>query len=119
MTKPFGVVKIEQGAGSGRNKLQNNKCQPFQQTLAITFTFRHMTKMKCLHTGEMRFPTVRLVGFLLIGLIDTGNTIYYRYILEVDTNIGYAAHFAGAVAGFLLGIVNNYNICSQAFKAKT
>ena len=70
-------------------------------------------------TGEMRFPTVRLVSFLLIGLIDTGNAIYYRYILEVDTKIGYAAHFAGAVAGFLLGIVNNYNICSQAFKAKT
>ena len=57
--------------------------------------------------GEMRFPTVRLVGFLLIGLIDTGDAIYYRYIIEVDTKIGYAAHFAGAVAGFLLGIVND------------
>ena len=53
---------------------------------------------------EMEFPALRLIAFILLAGIDTGVAVYYRYI-EVDTQVGYAAHAAGAIVGFLLGIV--------------
>ncbi len=54
--------------------------------------------------SEMEFPALRLIAFLLLAGIDTGVAVYYRYI-EVDTQVGYAAHAAGAIVGLLLGIV--------------
>ena len=33
-----------------------------------------------------------------------GTAIYYRYIENVETKVGYAAHFAGAIAGLLVGV---------------
>ena len=54
--------------------------------------------------SEMEFPALRLIAFILLAGIDTGVAVYYRYI-EVDTQVGYAAHAAGAIVGFLLGIV--------------
>ena len=54
--------------------------------------------------SEMEFPALRLTAFLLLAGIDTGIAVYYRYT-EVDTQVGYAAHAAGAAVGLLLGIV--------------
>lgn len=54
--------------------------------------------------GEMEFPALRLTAFLLLAGIDTGIAVYYRYV-EVDTQVGYVAHAAGALVGLLLGIV--------------
>lgn len=41
-----------------------------------------------------------------------GKSIYDRYVLDINANIGYAAHFAGAVAGLLVGInlLRNLNV---------
>ena len=55
--------------------------------------------------SEMEFPALRLIAFILLAGIDTGVAVYYRYIAEVETQVGYAAHAAGAIVGFLLGIV--------------
>ena len=54
--------------------------------------------------SEMEFPFLRLLAFLILTGVDTSVAIYYRY-LNVDTKVSYVAHIAGAVAGFLLGIV--------------
>jgi len=54
--------------------------------------------------AEMEFPALRLAAFLMLAIADTGVAIYYRY-QGVDTEVSYAAHIAGAVAGLLLGLV--------------
>ena len=54
--------------------------------------------------GEMEFPWLRLLLFLILAGVDTGVAIYYRY-LGVDTKVSYVAHIAGALVGLLLGIV--------------
>ena len=54
--------------------------------------------------SEMEFAALRLIAFLLLASVDTGVAIYYRYI-EVNTQVGYVAHIAGAIVGLLLGIV--------------
>nr|XP_023026315.1 rhomboid-related protein 2-like [Leptinotarsa decemlineata] len=54
--------------------------------------------------SEMTFPLVQLMFFLLITSIDVGTAIYNRYWLNLDENIGYMAHIAGALAGLLVGI---------------
>ena len=54
--------------------------------------------------SEMEFPALRLIAFILLAGIDTGVAVYYRYT-DIDTQVGYAAHCAGALVGFLLGIV--------------
>lgn len=52
----------------------------------------------------MEFAIWRLLFiFVLVG-VDVGTAIYYRYIEGVDTKVGYAAHFAGAIAGLLVGV---------------
>ena len=55
--------------------------------------------------GEMEFPALRLLAFLLLAGVDTGVAIYYRFVAGVDTRVSYVAHLAGAVIGLLLGIV--------------
>jgi len=55
--------------------------------------------------GEMEFPALRLLAFLLLAGVDTGVAIYYRYVAGVDTRVSYVAHLAGALVGLLLGIV--------------
>ena len=54
--------------------------------------------------SEMEVAALRLIAFLLLASVDTGVAIYYRYI-ELDTQVGYVAHIAGATVGLLLGIV--------------
>jgi rhomboid-related protein 1/2/3 len=53
---------------------------------------------------EMSFPVVQLFLFVVVTASDVGTAIYNRYVLNLDENIGYAAHFAGGVAGLLVGI---------------
>ncbi|KAL1502527.1 hypothetical protein ABEB36_007659 [Hypothenemus hampei] len=53
---------------------------------------------------EMSFPFIQLIIFFLVAGSDIGTAIYYRYILDKVQSIGYVAHFAGAVAGLLVGI---------------
>lgn len=60
----------------------------------------------------MSFPLVQLLIFLLVAGSDIGQAIYNRYVLDMDQHIGYAAHFAGALAGLLVGInvLRNLNV---------
>lgn len=53
----------------------------------------------------MSIPIVQLLIFLVITVVDTGTAIYNRYFLDLNEHIGYAAHFAGAIAGLLVGIL--------------
>lgn len=52
----------------------------------------------------MSFPAVQLFVFLIVAGSDISTAIYNRYVLNIDEHIGYAAHFAGALAGLLVGI---------------
>ena len=51
----------------------------------------------------MEFAIFRLLFIVILIAVDVGVAIYYRHIGE-DTKVGYAAHFAGAVAGLLVGV---------------
>lgn len=54
--------------------------------------------------AEMEFAIIQLCVFLLLTIVDVGTAVYERYWRNVDQNIGYVAHLAGAVAGLLVGI---------------
>ncbi|XP_030747629.1 rhomboid-related protein 1 isoform X2 [Sitophilus oryzae] len=53
---------------------------------------------------EMAYPYVQLLVFFIVAATDIGTAIYNRYVLDINQHIGYVAHFAGAVAGLLVGI---------------
>ncbi|XP_059048187.1 rhomboid-related protein 2 isoform X2 [Achroia grisella] len=53
---------------------------------------------------EMEFAVVQLLVFLLLAGVDVGTAVYDRYWRNMNQNIGYVAHLAGAVAGLLVGI---------------
>ena len=53
--------------------------------------------------SEMEFAWFRLGFFLILAGSDVGVAIYYR-LSNIDTNVGYVAHLAGAIAGLLVGI---------------
>lgn len=52
----------------------------------------------------MSFPLVQLILFVVVTAYDFGMAIYNRYYLKLEERIGYEAHFAGAIAGLLVGI---------------
>lgn len=52
----------------------------------------------------MKFVIWRLLFIFIFVGMDVGTDIYYHYIEGVETNIGHAAHFAGAIAGLLVGV---------------
>jgi len=56
-----------------------------------------------LNWKEMELAIFRLLFIVLLVGVDVGVAIYYRYT-GVDTKVGYAAHFAGALAGLLVGV---------------
>lgn len=58
----------------------------------------------------MTFPAFRLIAFLVIASVDTGQTIYTRYSESADNQVSYVAHIAGATVGVLLGIVVLHNL---------
>ncbi|XP_049879529.1 rhomboid-related protein 2 isoform X2 [Pectinophora gossypiella] len=53
---------------------------------------------------EMEFAIIQLLVFVLLGAVDVGTAVYDRYFRNLQQNIGYVAHLAGAVAGLLVGI---------------
>ena len=52
---------------------------------------------------EMQFAAYQLVVFLLLIISDVGTAVYNR-LHEVNDQVGYVAHLAGAIAGLLVGI---------------
>lgn len=60
----------------------------------------------------MEYPGVQLLIYLIITFCDVGTAIHNRHVLKLKENTGYAAHFAGALAGLLVGIyvVRNINV---------
>ncbi|KDR22447.1 rhomboid-related protein 2-like isoform X1 [Zootermopsis nevadensis] len=58
----------------------------------------------CLNWAEMTFAIYQLLIFFVLIVVDVGTAVYTRYVLLEESQIGYAAHLAGAVAGLLVGI---------------
>lgn len=63
----------------------------------------------------MTLPLVQLLIYLIITFLDIGTSIYNRYWLEVDNQVAYMAHIAGAMAGLLVGIqiLRNINLTQK------
>lgn len=58
-----------------------------------------------LNWSQMEFAVLQLLVFFVITSVDVGQAVYTRYVLESkDSQIGYVAHLAGAIAGLLVGI---------------
>ncbi|XP_076254021.1 rhomboid-related protein 1-like [Rhynchophorus ferrugineus] len=53
---------------------------------------------------DMSYGCVHLGIILTAITVDVGSFIYYRYTKTLDVTVGYAAHFAGALVGLLVGI---------------
>ena len=66
--------------------------------------FSHLANV-ILNWAEMRHAVIRLTVILIFAAADTGNAIYYRYIVKDGPRISYAAHFAGAIVGVLVGVL--------------
>ncbi|KAK9505636.1 hypothetical protein O3M35_009639 [Rhynocoris fuscipes] len=71
-----------------------------------------------LNWSEMEFAFWQLVILLALCIADTGTAIYNRYILEVNNQIGYEAHLAGAIAGLLVGIYVLRNLEIRSWEIK-
>ena len=52
----------------------------------------------------MEFAIWRLLFIVILVGVDVGTALYYYSVENVDTKVGYAAHFAGAIAGLLVGV---------------
>ncbi|ODN00804.1 Rhomboid-related protein 3 [Orchesella cincta] len=57
-----------------------------------------------LNWTEMEYPWVRVVLFGVFAAYDVGMALYYSYVMELSTSVGYAAHLGGFCAGLLIGI---------------
>jgi len=57
-----------------------------------------------LNWKEMELAIFRLLFIVILVGVDVGTAIYYRYVEEIDTKVGYSAHLAGAIAGLLVGV---------------
>lgn len=53
----------------------------------------------------MTFGWARLVALLIFGGTDVGVALYARYVQDEKSRTSYAAHFAGALAGLMIGLV--------------
>ncbi|XP_069684000.1 rhomboid-related protein 2-like isoform X1 [Periplaneta americana] len=58
----------------------------------------------CMNWAEMQFALYQLLIFLVLVVVDVGAAVYTRYVLLQESQIGYVAHLAGAIAGLLVGI---------------
>ncbi|XP_073991056.1 rhomboid-related protein 2-like isoform X2 [Rhodnius prolixus] len=54
--------------------------------------------------SEMEFANWQLIVIISLCIVDITCAIYHRYFLEINQQIGYESHLAGAVAGLLIGI---------------
>ena len=66
--------------------------------------FAHLANVM-LNWAEMRHAIFRLTILIVFAVADTANAIYSRYLADDGSKISYAAHFAGAIVGVLLGAV--------------
>ncbi|PRD25298.1 UNVERIFIED_CONTAM: rho [Trichonephila clavipes] len=66
-----------------------------------------------LNFKEMTFGWVRLLGLIIFGGSDVGVALYSRYVEDEKSRTSYAAHFAGALAGLMIGMV-----CLRNLKVK-
>lgn len=64
----------------------------------------------------MSTAVLQLLVFSIIAIADVGQAIYNRYVLDINEHIGYAAHFAGAVAGLLCGFFILRNLEESKFE---
>ncbi|XP_014662330.1 PREDICTED: rhomboid-related protein 2-like isoform X2 [Priapulus caudatus] len=67
--------------------------------------------------SEMEFGWARLLFVIILAASDIATALYYRYT-GVETGVGYAAHFCGALAGVLVGIVTLKNIDVRPWEEK-
>ncbi|XP_066144382.1 rhomboid-related protein 2-like isoform X2 [Euwallacea fornicatus] len=63
----------------------------------------HLANM-ILNWNDMPYALVQLIVFLIIVITDVSTAFYNRYIVKNAIPVGYASHFGGALAGFLVGI---------------
>ncbi|KAJ9596582.1 hypothetical protein L9F63_012415 [Diploptera punctata] len=68
--------------------------------------------------SEMSVAPYQLAVFLILIVSDVGMAIYNRYFTDTEQVVGYSAHFAGALAGLLLGINVLRNIRKQDWEKK-
>ncbi|XP_050524810.1 rhomboid-related protein 2 isoform X2 [Daktulosphaira vitifoliae] len=68
--------------------------------------------------SEMEFGIYQLLVFSVLIVFDTGSSIYNRYFVEVDNQIGYTAHLAGAIAGLLVGVYTLRNLNVKPWEKK-
>ncbi|GFT41716.1 rhomboid-related protein 3 [Nephila pilipes] len=66
-----------------------------------------------LNFKEMTFGWVRLLSLLIFAGTDVGVALYSRYVEDEKSRTSYAAHFAGALAGLMIGMV-----CLRNLKVK-
>ncbi|XP_054722866.1 rhomboid-related protein 2-like [Uloborus diversus] len=55
--------------------------------------------------GEMTFGWARLIALFIFGGTDIGVAFYARYVEKEENRTSYAAHFAGSLAGLMIGMV--------------
>lgn len=69
---------------------------------------------------EMEYGIFRLISLVAFALLDVGTALYYRYASEGgDTNkTSYSAHFAGALAGLLVGVRILRNLTVHSWENK-
>lgn len=54
--------------------------------------------------SQMEFALLQLLVFVVLAVVDVGQAVYNRYIMDTKDQVGYVAHLAGAIAGLLVGI---------------
>ena len=64
--------------------------------------FAHLANVM-LNWAEMKNAVLRLTLLIVFSVADTANAMYYRYIATSKQKVSYAAHFAGAIVGVLMG----------------
>ncbi|CAL8122396.1 unnamed protein product [Orchesella dallaii] len=57
-----------------------------------------------LNWNEMEYPWLRVLLFVAFLIHDAGTAFYITFVTGEKTNVGYACHLGGAVAGLLVGI---------------
>ncbi|XP_039297527.1 rhomboid-related protein 2 isoform X2 [Nilaparvata lugens] len=71
-----------------------------------------------LNWSEMQFAIWQLLIFLALAVIDIGTAIHDRYVAQLNREIGYVAHLAGAIAGLLVGLVILRNLAVRSWEQK-
>jgi len=60
----------------------------------------------------------RLIVIFLLAGADTGVAVYNRFVKGESVNVGFSAHFGGALAGFLVGVPVLRNIEIKSWEEK-